>query len=428
MVKTKPIQSIRGFRTLTGESLATIEHIEQEAITVAQDFGYQSIRLPILESHALFYHAAGQTTDIVSKEMYEFTDRNGDQLCLRPEGTASVVRASIEQGLSRKGVTKYWYHGPMFRHERPQKGRYRQFYQFGMECFGSEQPWADIELVLASWTLFKRLKIDHLVELQLNIMGNTSVRAAYCQALVDYCKPFYDQLPAIEQQRLALNPLRLLDSKNQKTQDLMANAPLMTDLLDDKQQEYGQQIKETLQSLGINFIDNPHLMRGLDYYNGLVFEWITHDLGAQGTVCAGGRYDGLSEALGGPQNPSVGMAYGIDRLAMLCQAPESPGACQCVWMGLTDEAIKQGLLIKKQWIESKNQQDKLRHISFEVDLQAGRLKNQLKRAIKQHADYALIVGEDELSHCQVMIKSLKSQSSDQMIDLTQCLDFMSTLA
>ncbi|MGB2218588.1 MAG: histidine--tRNA ligase, partial [Porticoccaceae bacterium] len=311
------IQSIRGMNDLLPEQSALWQYLERVVADMLDRYGYREIRFPILEQTELFKRAVGEVTDIVEKEMYCFDDRNGDSLSLRPEGTAGCVRACSEHGLLHNQSQRLWYSGPMFRHERPQKGRLRQFHQIGVEAFGLNGPDIDAELLLITARLWQQLNIDHAVTLQINSLGTAADRATYRAALVEFLEARYEQLDKDSQQRLASNPMRILDSKDAQTQALLNDAPSLSDFIDQPSRDHFAQLCAVLDAGGVSYEINPRLVRGLDYYSKTVFEWVTTSLGAQGTVCAGGRYDGLVEQLGGKPCPGVGFAMGVERLVLL---------------------------------------------------------------------------------------------------------------
>ena len=313
------IQSVRGMRDILPAEMPFWHKIEAIIRDLTAHYGYQEIRTPILEKTSLFKRAIGDVTDIVEKEMYTFTDRNGDSLSLRPEATASCVRAAIENGLLYNQTQKVWYYGPMFRHERPQKGRYRQFYQFGLEALGSFDPIVDAEQVVFTQRLWEKCGIAQNISLEINSLGTSESRARYRTELIDYLQAHFDKLDEDSVRRLTTNPLRILDSKNPAMQSLIQGAPKLPDYLDDESHAHFEQFKDYLTQVGIKFKINPTLVRGLDYYCHTVYEWMTNELGAQGTVCAGGRYDGLIELLGGKPTPAVGFALGIERLIGLME-------------------------------------------------------------------------------------------------------------
>lgn len=314
----KTIQAIRGMNDCAPTESPLWQWIEAQVRNVLNSYGYSEVRMPIVESTPLFARAIGEVTDVVSKEMYTFWD-NDEQLTLRPEGTAGCVRAAIEHGWIYNNEQRLWYIGPMFRHERPQKGRYRQFHQVGVEVFGIANPEIDAELIMLTYRLWKALGIDQHVTLQLNSIGSLEARANYRSALVGFLENHQDLMNDEEKERLVRNPLRILDTKNPELQKVLDNAPKLLDYLDDESRAHFEQLCSLLDAVGIQYEINPKLVRGLDYYNKTVFEWVTSALGAQGTVCGGGRYDGLVEQLGGHATPSIGFAMGLERLVLLVQ-------------------------------------------------------------------------------------------------------------
>jgi len=409
---SKAIQAIRGMNDLLPEALSLWQRIEQTADTVLGAYGYHEIRFPILEKTELYKRSIGEVTDIVEKEMYTFEDRNGDSLTLRPEGTAGCVRAGVENGLLHNQVQRLWYAGPMFRHERPQKGRYRQFHQIGVEAFGIGTPDIDAELVLMTARLWRLLGIRGL-ELQINSLGTPAARTRYRQALVEYLHGHHAHLDEDSRRRLDGNPLRVLDSKNPDMQSLISAAPSLHEYLDEESRRHFEQLCTTLQAANITYRVNPRLVRGLDYYTRTVFEWITTDLGAQGTVCAGGRYDGLVELLGGRSTPAAGFAIGLERLAELAALQKMVGADRStqVYVAPLGEGIvaQQGLMLAEQ----------LRDAGLRVELHCGggSLKSQLKRADRSGAHYALLLGEGELAAVQVSVKNLRVDEPQQQVGL-----------
>ena len=313
------IQAIRGMNDILPVETPVWQYLEQVIADVVQSYGYREIRFPILEQTQLFKRSIGEVTDIVEKEMYSFTDRNGDDLSLRPEGTACCVRAADQHGLLYNQQQRLWYRGPMFRHERPQKGRYRQFHQVGVETFGMTGPDIDAEIILVSVALWKALGLSEFVRLEINNIGTAADRRAYGAALTEYLKNHEAALDEDSRRRLTTNPLRVLDSKVPETQALLVDAPRLSDFVSADTVVHYSRLKELLIANGVSFTENERLVRGLDYYNNLVFEWITSSLGSQGTVCAGGRYDTLVEQLGGRSTPAVGLAFGMERLVLLMQ-------------------------------------------------------------------------------------------------------------
>jgi histidyl-tRNA synthetase len=416
---SKAIQAIRGMNDLLPETLALWQRIEQTAMAVLGAYGYREIRFPILEKTELYKRSIGEVTDIVEKEMYTFEDRNGDSLTLRPEGTAGCVRAGIENGLLYNQVQRLWYAGPMFRHERPQKGRYRQFHQIGVEAFGIATPDLDAELIALSARLWRLLGIRGL-ELQINTLGTPAARVRYRELLVQYLRGHVDALDEDSRRRLETNPLRVLDSKNPELQALIAAAPSLHDHLDDESRAHFETLRQLLDSAGIAHRVNPRLVRGLDYYTRTVFEWVSTDLGAQGTVCAGGRYDGLVEQLGGHATPAAGLALGFERLAELAVQQQVHGvdAMPQVFLApLGDARIVQAALVLAE---------RLRDAGLRVEMHCGggSLKTQLRRADKSGARYAVILGEDEMARDEANIKSLRADEPQQPVALAQLPEFL----
>ncbi len=313
---SKTIKTLRGMHDVLPGQTPGWSRLESTLSQTARQYGYQEIRMPIVEQTALFSRGIGEVTDIVEKEMYTFDDRNGDSLTLRPEGTASCVRACLEHGLIHNQQRKLWYIGPMFRHERPQKGRYRQFHQFGVEAFGVNGAELDVELMLMASRIWQQLGITD-VQLQINTLGSSDARATHRAVLIEYLKSHADDLDEEARARLETNPLRILDSKNPAVQAVVAHAPALADYLDEADRENFAEVQHLLTAAGVSFVVNPRLVRGLDYYNRTVFEWVTESLGAQGTICAGGRYDGLVAQLGGKATPAAGFAMGLERLVEL---------------------------------------------------------------------------------------------------------------
>ncbi len=399
----KNIQSVRGMRDILPTQSASWQFIENTARTLFNSYGYQELRTPVVEPTGLFKRAIGDATDIVEKEMYTFEDRNGDSLTLRPEGTAGCVRAGLQHGLFHNQQQRIWYTGPMFRHERPQKGRYRQFYQAGIETFGIAGPDIDAEVIAIAARLWKKLDIEN-VRLEINSLGSDAAREAYREILIDYFTQHQDQLDDDSRRRLHKNPLRILDSKNPAMKELVANAPDLLDYLDDESSSHFEGLKKRLDSMGIAYQVNSRLVRGIDYYNRTVFEWITDDLGAQGTICAGGRYDGLVKQLGGRETPACGFGIGLDRLQLLIESlnidiPDQNPHAYFVLLG--EQAELTGLQLAEQ---IRNSHPSLRLL---VNGGAGSFKSQLKRADKSAADYAFILGESEMEASEIIIKPLR---------------------
>ncbi|MFV1992766.1 MAG: histidine--tRNA ligase [Acidiferrobacterales bacterium] len=404
------IQAVRGMNDLLPDQTSTWQAVESIIKTTLSEYAYKEIRLPLLEKTTLFSRSIGGATDIVEKEMYTFADRNGDNLTLRPEGTAGCVRAGIQNGLFHNQTQRLWYMGPMFRHERPQKGRYRQFYQTGVECFGFDGPDIDCELIALSARIWRKLGLDN-VKLELNSLGSIESRTAYIKVLTAYLSGKTDELDEDSKRRLKSNPLRVLDSKNPDMQNIIEQAPKLIDYLDSASQEHFDKLKEMLTGHGIEFHINPRLVRGLDYYSRTVFEWTTDQLGAQGAICAGGRFDGLVAQLGGKQVPAVGFAMGLERIIELVKINGStmPSGHIDVYMCLLgDEAKKTGLLLA----------EKLRDKSLNVLAHCGdgSIKSQLKQADKSGAKLALILGEDEVGSDKIIIKPLREKKSQYSVD------------
>jgi len=407
------IQSIRGMNDLLPEQSATWQYLERTVAELLASYSYGEIRFPILEQTELFKRAVGEVTDIVEKEMYSFDDRNGDSLSLRPEGTAGCVRACTENGLLHNQTQRLWYTGPMFRHERPQKGRLRQFHQVGVEAFGLTGPDIDAELLLITARLWKILKIDHAVTLQINSLGTSADRADYRAALVEYLNARRDQLDEDSQRRLETNPMRILDSKNPDTQALLNSAPSLEDFIDQESRDHFQQLCAMLDAANISYEVNPRLVRGLDYYSKTVFEWVTTNLGAQGTVCAGGRYDGLVEQLGGKPFPGVGFAMGVERLVLLLDelgaVPDSVDQAVDLYLLAVGNVEQQALVL------AENLRSDCPNIRLECHCGGGSFKSQIKRADKSGARIALILGEDEVASDTVGVKYLREDRPQKTV-------------
>ncbi len=407
------LQSIRGMNDLLPEQSATWQYLERTVAEVLGRYRYREIRFPILEQTELFKRAVGEVTDIVEKEMYSFDDRNGDSLSLRPEGTAGCVRACTENGLLHNQTQRLWYTGPMFRHERPQKGRLRQFHQIGVEAFGLTGPDIDAELLLLTARLWKALKIDHAVTLQINSLGTSADRKTYRAALVDYLMARQEQLDEDSQRRLQTNPMRILDSKNQNTQALLNDAPKLADFIDQESRDHFEQLCAVLNAAKINYEINPRLVRGLDYYSKTVFEWVTTNLGAQGTVCAGGRYDGLVEQLGGKPCPGVGFAMGVERLVLLLDelgvVPDSIGQNVELYLVAVGNIGLEALVLAEQL------RSQCPNIRIESHCGGGSFKSQIKKADKSGAAVALILGEDEVASATAGVKFLREEKPQQTV-------------
>jgi len=411
---SKSLQAIRGMNDILPDQSPLWRYFEGTVAGLLDSYGYSQIRTPIVEFTELFKRSIGEVTDIVEKEMYTFQD-NKDSLTLRPEGTAACVRAVLEHGIIGNGqVQKLWYVGPMFRHERPQLGRYRQFHQIGVEVFNLAGPDIDAELIMLTWRLWALLGIQDAVTLELNSLGTSEARARYRDALVAFLSQRIDQLDEDSQRRLKSNPLRILDSKNAGTQAALVGAPKLEEYLDEESRVHFEGVKARLDAAGIPFVINTKLVRGLDYYSKTVFEWVTDKLGAQGTVCAGGRYDGLVEQMGGKPTAGVGFAMGIERLLLLIetlgQVPESISRTIDVYLcAFGEQAELAGLKISEQL------RDRLPSLRLAVNAGGGNFKNQFKKADKSGALFALILGDDELAKQEIGVKPLRGQGEQQNI-------------
>ncbi|MDH1559595.1 histidine--tRNA ligase [Pseudomonas sp. MDMC216] len=412
---SKSLQAIRGMNDILPEQTPAWRYLESTLVSLLDGYGYKEIRLPIVEYTELFARGIGEGTDVVDKEMYTFLDRNEESLTLRPEGTAGCVRAVLEHGLSGGGqVQKLWYAGPMFRYEKPQKGRYRQFHQVGVEAFNLPGPDVDAELIVLTWRLWKKLGLADAVTLQLNSLGSCEARAAYRDALVAYLQERFDQLDEDSQRRLTTNPLRILDSKNEATQAVLVGAPTLGDYLDEESRLHFEGVKARLDAAGIRYQINHKLVRGLDYYNRTVFEWVTDKLGAQGTVCAGGRYDGLVAQLGGKATPGVGFAMGVERLVLLLETldllPAELNRAADVYVCAFGEAAELAALALVERLR-----DELPGMRLLLNSGGGSFKSQFKKADKSGARYALILGDDELAGRVVGCKPLRDDSEQQSV-------------
>ena len=398
------IQAIRGMHDILPEHSPYWQWLEKHARQVLASYGYLEIRLPIVEKTDLFKRSIGEVTDIVEKEMYSFDDRNGDSLTLRPEGTAGCLRACLEHGLLHNQTHRLWYYGPMFRHERPQKGRYRQFYQLGVETYGMPGPDVDAEMIQLTDRLWKKLGIRDKVELQLNSLGTTEERSVYRGKLVEYFKQHIDVLDEDSLRRLESNPLRILDSKNPDMQLMLREAPVLLDHLGEDSLQHFNSLKTMLDDLGISYQLNTRLVRGLDYYGKTVFEWVTDELGSQGTICAGGRYDGLIEQLGGKANHAIGFAMGMERILALVEQLDTVNIEPSVDVYLIrvgQDAEKAGLLL------SERIRDSIDGLKLQVNCGGGSFKSQFKKADKSGAGFAIIIGDDEAQRGEVALKSLR---------------------
>ncbi len=405
----KQLQAIRGMNDILPGESAHLQALETTIRSLLTGYGYQEIRLPIAEKTELFARSIGEVTDIVEKEMYTFDDRNGESLTLRPEGTAGCVRACLEHGLLHNQTQRLWYAGPMFRYEKPQKGRYRQFHQVGAEAYGMAGPDIDAELICLTARLWRQLGLD-AVTLQINSLGSSTARAAYRERLVAYFSARQDELDEDSQRRLHSNPLRILDTKNPAMRAVVAGAPLLLEHLDPESAAHFAGLRALLDSAGVAYEVNPRLVRGLDYYSQAVFEWVTDTLGAQGTICAGGRYDGLIEQLGGQRTPGVGFAMGMERLVAMLAARGTTGADQApdAYLILVGEAAQQqGLALAEQL------RDQLPGLRLRMHCGGGGFKAQFRRTDHSGARFALILGEDEVRSGSIALKPLREVQGEQ---------------
>jgi histidyl-tRNA synthetase len=400
----KTIKAIRGMNDLLPTQSPLWQKVETTVKHVVSAYGYNEVRMPIVEMTHLFSRAIGEVTDVVEKEMYTFEDRNGDSLTLRPEGTAGCVRAGIENGLLYNQEQRLWYMGPMFRHERPQKGRYRQFHQCGVEVFGLNGPDVDAELIMMTARLWRELGIDKHVRLELNSIGSLEARANYRTALIAHLEQHVDVLDEDSKRRMHTNPLRVLDSKNPDVQAILVDAPELSDYLDEESKAHFAGLCELLDAAGIEYTVNQRLVRGLDYYNRTVFEWITESLGAQGTVCGGGRYDGLVEQLGGKATPAVGFAMGLERLVLMMETLELTDVRRSVDAYVVtagEGTMMAGMKLAESLREAIPGIRVMNHFG------GGNFKKQFKRADKVGAVYALVLGETEVAENTVVVKDLQ---------------------
>ena len=420
----KQIQAIRGMNDCLPEQSPLWQMVESTLRQVVASYGYAEMRMPIVEMTHLFQRAIGEVTDVVEKEMYTFADRNGDSLTLRPEGTAGCVRACIEHGLVSNQERRVWYIGPMFRHERPQKGRYRQFHQFGVEVFGLNGPDVDAELIMLTARLWKAFGIGEHVALQLNTLGSPEERARYRDALVAFLEQHKDKLDEDCQRRMYTNPLRVLDTKDQGIQALLADAPRLADYFGEETRNHFAGLKSLLDEAGFAYEVNERLVRGLDYYNYTVFEWVTTSLGSQGTVCGGGRYDGLVEQLGGQATPAVGFAMGMERLVLLLETlgcGEKVARPVDVYLCMVGEGtLAAGLKLAEKL------RDALPSLRLMSHCGGGNFKKQVKRADKVGAEIALILGEAELASGEIGIKYLREQGDQQTLTLEQLIQLLAS--
>ena len=419
---TKKIPAVRGMNDILPKAIVYWQNIEEILRRVAKSYGYQEIRFPIVEYTELFQRTIGEVTDIVAKEMYTLADRGGDSLTFRPEGTVGCVRAGIEQGLLHNQIQRLWYMGPMFRHERPQKGRFRQFHQFGAEAFGLSGPDVDAELIFMTARFWDRLGIKKQVVLQLNSLGTKEVRKKYHKDLVEYFEKHIDALDADSKNRLYKNPLRILDSKNPHMQELIAASPKLLDYLDTDSKDHFTELRRILDAARLQYEINPRLVRGLDYYGLTVFEWVTEKLGAQGAVCAGGRYDDLVEQLGGKAMPAVGFALGIERLVELVSLEQNIVITPDIYFIMVGgEAEQKGLLLAEKL------RDELPDVCLITNCGAGNFKTQFKRADKSGARIALVFGDDEIERNVIAVKYLREDKPQESIAVAKLVEFLTNI-
>ncbi|AVT46446.1 histidine--tRNA ligase [Shewanella baltica] len=422
----KQIQAIRGMNDILPTQSPLWQKVEAVLRSSVSAYGYSEIRTPIVENTDLFKRSIGEVTDIVEKEMYTFADNNGDSLTLRPEGTASTVRAGNENGLLYNQEQRLWYMGPMFRHERPQKGRYRQFNQFGVEVYGIGTADIDAEVLMLSARLWEKLGISDHVSLELNTLGDPAERAVYRDALIAFLEQHKDALDEDSKRRMYSNPLRVLDSKDQNVQAILAGAPELMDFLGDESKTHFSQLRELLDAVGIKYTINPRLVRGLDYYNRTVFEWVTSSLGSQGTVLAGGRYDGLVAQLGGKDTPAVGFAMGLERIVLLLETLELnkdiPSEVDVYVTAMGDSCLVEAIKIAQELRSALPNLKVMSHCG------GGNVKKQMKRADKSGASVALLIGEDELAEGMVTVKHLRNDIEQQRVARSALGAFLAELA
>ncbi len=396
------LQPVRGTRDIYGEEALLFREIESQFSRTAKIFDFQEIQTPIFEFTQVFKRSLGDETDIVNKEMYTFDDRSGDSLTLRPEGTASVVRSVLSESLLRDLPLKLFYSGPMFRHERPQKGRYRQFTQFGVEMIGVGDPVGDIEILSFAWNFFKGCKLDEKVELEINTIGDLESRKNYLEKLTSFLESYKNDLSEDSQRRLKTNPLRILDSKDQKDQNIINEAPTLSDSLNDESKSFFDQVLSGLEKLGLSYKLNPLLVRGLDYYNHSVFEFTTTHLGSQNAVLSGGRYNNLIETMGGPSTPGVGWAAGTDRIALLLEKPKNPHRTLAL-IAATEKGSEHRFKLLNELREAE--------IPSQI-IYSGNISKQMKKANKRNCSHALIIGDEEIEKETYELKNLKDGSQE----------------
>ena len=421
----KKIQAIRGFNDILPQDTYKWQYLESKIKSILDFYSYDEVRLPYLEKSELFHRSVGESSDIVSKETYDFLDRNSDSLTLRPEGTAGCLRMAIQNNLISRGQTqKLWYLGPMFRYERPQKGRYRQFYQLGVEAYGFTGLGIDLEIISIGMRLFKELGISDYITLEINNLGSIQSREKYTKTLLSYLEPFKEKLDADSIKRLTTNPLRIFDSKVEQTQQILENAPKLVDYIDEESKEQLQKICEFLDTSKVNYIINKNLVRGLDYYSGIVFEWTTTKLGSQSAICAGGRYDCLVETLGGGASYAIGFAIGMERLLLLLD--------ELKLIPFQDNSIDVFFIVDKQFavesisfIESIKNNLYGKNIKIDFDLKLGSFKSQFKKVDKLNAKLAVVIGQDEIENKTAIIKDLENRTQSNISFNSICENILS---
>tara|TARA_B100000686_G_scaffold15675_1_gene14768 strand:- start:33492 stop:34769 length:1278 start_codon:yes stop_codon:yes gene_type:complete len=420
------VKSVRGMNDIKPEEVGLWQYLESNLREVFASYGYDEIRFPLVEQTDLFSRSVGESSDIVNKEMYTFEDKGGDLLSLRPEGTAGCVRACLENDLLRVDTPKLWYIGPMFRYERPQKGRSRQFHQASAEVFGIDSHTADAELIMLSRNLWKKLEVEDKLNLEINSLGNSETRERYKTHLNDFFKPFLKDLEEDSLRQLKQNPLRILDSKLDSVKDMLIDAPSIVDCLDKESEDHFNKLLQHLSDSGIKFVINNQLVRGLDYYNKTVFEWKSKEIGSKDTVCGGGRYDGLVSQLGGKDCPAIGFSIGMERLILLLSDSSKldssfTSSIDCSFICLTAESIPYAL--KK----AEKIREKIPSLNLKVNLEASSASSQFKRADKSGANLALIVGEGELKDNTISIKDLRGDKAQETLDLDQLINKLSEI-
>lgn len=416
---TGTIKAIRGMKDILPDEMPYWSFLEEKFRKLITSYGYREIRLPIVEQTALFKRTIGEATDIVEKEMYTFLGQNGESFTLRPEGTASCVRAGIQNSLFYNKIQRLWYIGPMFRYEKPQKGRRRQFYQVGIETYGIANPAIDAELILIGHRLWKLLGLEKYIKLELNTLGTQNCRLHYQEKLIHYLKSRKTELDEDSQRRLIINPLRILDSKNPAMKSIIRGAPKLLDYLDDESRRHWDQLKAFLDQAKFSYIVNPNLVRGLDYYTHTVFEWVTSQLGTQGTVCAGGRYDDLVKQIGDRSIPAVGFAAGLERIILLLQATRECALHSDIYI-LADgkQAVDRGLIV------AEHLRDALPNLIIETHLSGGSFKSQFKRADKSGAKWALVLGKEEMKTNRITIKPLRKTLPQQQFSENELIAYL----